>query len=1174
MTMETMRIMTLAHPTIRRTIATVALAVLGVVGLPAMAEAASPAFSISSTASPSRFVAGDNSGRAQYQVTFTNTSSFDTDGSAVTMTATIPPGLTLNPAGGGTAPSGIFAITETGGGPDTTCDPGPPVVCVTGLTHPIHPGESRTVFISVNVDAGAPSMLTSHVSVSGGGAAAASSIEQTPVSSAAAAFGFQALDTSFTDAAGSPETRAGAHPYAFRTGFQVNSISDPVGNNPPAGTLKDVAVKLPPGMVVNPNATPVRCTESQLRSRVGIFDASACPDASAVGIVRPTIGIFGFANPGAAGAIYNMVPPPGVPAELAFDAAHLGIYVHLLGGVDAAGKYQLTADAKDIPQYGVISGTNVDLWGDPSDPSHDYQRGKCEAVNFQGSTCPVSPDSTPLLTMPSACSNSLAVDFSVDSWEDPGNYVSAAAPTRDTDGNPIGVTGCSQLDFDPTLTAALGTTSADSSSALDVSLQVPQSDDPEALAEANLKSAKVTLPAGMAVNPSSADGLDACSPAQIGIGTKDEPTCPDASKVGTVEVDTPLLDGPLEGSVYLAKQNENPFSSLLALYITAERDGALIKLAGKVDPDPLTGRLTATFADNPQLPFSSFKLHFKGGNRAPLVSPPSCGTYEVQSELSPWSAADPDHPTAAEVVHTTDSFQITSGPGGGPCPDLGDPGRFTPEFSAGTVTPSAGLYSPFVLKVSRPDGQQSLKKIAVTLPLGLTAKLAGVPRCPQSAIVPGVGGSTSCPAGSQVGTVTVGAGAGATPFFLQNQPVYLTDGYDGAPFGLAIDTHALAGPLDLGHVVVRTKLSIDPITTQVSADAEPLPTIIQGIPLHIRSVTLKMDRNTFVLNPTSCDAQTVAGQITGAGSNLADPADDLVKSVSSPFQVGGCSNLALSPNLAISLTGKGQTTDNKHPGVSATVTQTPGQANLKKVRVALPLSLALDPDNANGLCEFTDGSKVDPTCPKASVVGTATATTPILDQPLTGPVYFVKNIRKDPKSGRDIRTLPKLVIPLTGENGVRLNLVGTSNVENNRLVTTFDNIPDAPVSGFKLNIIGGKGGILVVSGTDICKSTQVAAQQVDGQNGKTADANVYLQTPACPLKIISKKVGKTSVAIKIGGLGAGKVTVSGKGIKKTSKTIAKSTVATITAKRTKGKPGKVTVSFDPTGPAKAHKTTK
>jgi hypothetical protein len=348
--------------------------------------------------------------------------------------------------------------------------------------------------------------------------------------------------------------------------------------------------------------------------------------------------------------------------------------------------------------------------------------------------------------------------------------------------------------------------------------------------------------------------------------------------------------------------------------------------------------------------------------------------------------------------------------------------------------------------------------------------------------------------------------------------------------------------------------------------SDPMPRFVKGVPVLARDIRVTIDRPGFMVNPTNCAQQNITTTIASFDAATATP--------SQRFQTIGCNNLALAPRLAIALTGKGQTTDDKHPGVHATVSQAAGQSNLQKVTVSLPLSLALDTDNANGLCEFADGSKIDPTCPKSSIVGKAVAHTPLLGQPLIGPVYFVKNVRKDAKTGRNIRTLPKLVIPLTGENGLRLNLVGTSAVVDDRLVTTFDNIPDAPVSDFTLDINGGKGGILVVSGTDICKATQVADQQIDGQNGKAADADVYLQTTACPLKILSKKIGKTSVAIKVGGLGAGKVTVSGKGIKKTRKTISKSTVATIAAKRTKGKPGRVTVSFDPTGPAKARKTSK
>ena len=367
--------------------------------------------------------------------------------------------------------------------------------------------------------------------------------------------------------------------------------------------------------------------------------------------------------------------------------------------------------------------------------------------------------------------------------------------------------------------------------------------------------------------------------------------------------------------------------------------------------------------------------------------------------------------------------------------------------------------------------------------------------------------------------MTVGAGAGASPVYLP-QPgrtptaVYLAGPYKGAPFSLSIVVPAQAGPFDLGTVVVRAALFVDPLDSHVTVKADALPTILKGIPLKLRDVRVAIDRAGFMVNPTSCAAQQVTGDLTSAGG--------LTAAVASRVQVGDCASLALKPNLALTLSGKGQTTDGKHPAVTARLTQAPGQSNLKKVRVVLPLSLALDPDNANGLCEFVDGSKVVPTCPAASIVGSATARTPILNEPLTGPVYFVKNVRKDPKSGREIKTLPKLVLPLVGQNGVRLTLTGTSAVVNDQLVTTFDNIPDAPVSSFELNINGGKGGILAVSDADICKATQIADQQVVGQSNKTANADISIQTPACPTKIISKTIGKTSVKLKIGGLGAGR----------------------------------------------------
>ena len=678
-------------------------------------------------------------------------------------------------------------------------------------------------------------------------------------------------------------------------------------------------------------------------------------------------------------------------------------------------------------------------------------------------------------------------------------------------------------------------------------LTLPESKSPDGQATANLRNAVVSLPKGVAINPSSAVGLGGCDDASLKPRSTARASCSNNAKIGTAQFDVPVLPRPLEGAIYLRQPVPG---NLFRIVLVADGFGLHLKIAGEVKADPITGQLTATFVDNPQAPIRKLTLDFEGGSHAALVNPRACGTYTTRGQLTPWSSTTP--------VPVDSSFAVDQ--------NCGQETTFAPSLSAGGEDPTAGAYTPFHLRITRDGNGPAISTIDTKLPLGTLANIKSVPRCAEARAAAGTCGSES-----QVGRVTVGAGAGISPVFLPQAgksptAVYLAGPYKGAPFSLSIVVPAQAGPFDLGTVVTRAGLYVDPVTAQATVKADPLPTILEGIPLNVRDIRVDIDRPGFTFNPTNCDPQAVSGTITSeAGQAVA---------VSSPYQAVDCDQLDLTPKIALALSGKGQTTDGKHPGVDATLTQAPGQSNLKKVEVALPLSLALDPDNANGLCEFVDGSKPAPTCPKASIVGSATAVTPILGQPLSGPVYFVKNIRKDPKSGREIRTLPKLVIPLEGENGLKLTLTGTSNVVDDQLVTTFDQIPDAPVSSFKLNIAGGKGGILTVSGTDICKATQIADQQVEGQNGKQLDTDIYIQTPSCALKVLSKKVGKTSVAVKVGGLGAGKVAMSGKGIKKTAKTITRSTVATITAKRTKGKPGKVTVSFDPTGPAKARKTTK
>jgi hypothetical protein len=959
-----------------------------------------------------------------------------------------------------------------------------------------------------------------------------------PASAATAAnFEVDAFDAPTINADGTPATQAGSRPYETRNRIEIKHRSE-TGALVPLESARTLRVDLPPGFVGNPNAMP-KCTFEQLAEH-STASPNFCRSYTQVGVVGVNYqgGLPEFKR------LFNLDPPPGAVA--AFGFSFIDVPVVLIAKLRGGPDYGVSVEAFEINQAVPVAISDVRVWGIPADASHDVLRGSC--LFEQGGWPTVDPISScldgsrepvaagvapkPFLRNPTSCTSGgkgLETKLWAQSW--PGSFATASYTAEE------GITGCDQLRFDPTVEVRSTSSQPDSPAGLEVELSIPQDDNLTGLTQADMRLATVTLPEGMTISPSSADGLAACTDAELKLGVDVPAACPDASKIGTVEVETPLLDEKLSGGVYVRSQvSSDPGSGemfRIAIEIRDDDRGIAIKLPGQVRLDERTGRVTTTFDDNPQLPFSKLTLKLKGGSRAPLATPQSCGAKTVGATFGSW---------AGRQVDLQDSIAVG-------CPGTSG---FTPGFQAGALDPTAGAFSPFALRIDREDRQQYVSGVSVDMPQGLLAKLAGVPLCGSGQAADG-----DCPAGSRIGTATVGAGPGASPFFLKGD-VFLTDGYKGAPYGLAVHVHAKAGPFDLGWVRVRQALYVDPITAAVSVVSDPLPQVVKGVPVRLRSIAVDVDKPGFTINPTSCAPKSIGGVLGSVDGTTAAP--------SASFQVGGCASLDLKPELGLSLSGKGQTRDGGHPAVTALLTQKPGQANLKKVKVTLPLSLALDPDNSesDGLCSFLEGSKPDPKCPASSVVGKVTARTPILDEPLTGPVYFTKNERKDPKSGRSIKTLPKLVIPLTGQNGIKLTLTGTSAVVDDQLVTTFDNIPDAPVSSFRMDITGGKKGILVISGdkADICKSTQIADQEIDGQNNKSADGDIFIQTPSCPTKIISKTITKSSVKLKIGGLGAGKVTVTGRGIKKTTKTISKSTVATITAKRTgKAKPGAFRVKF-------------
>jgi uncharacterized repeat protein (TIGR01451 family) len=1021
-----------------------------------------PVWKITSLSTPTSFSGSDVPGSDEYEVKVTNVGDAPSDGSPITVTDTLPSGLAFDPAAG-----------YYGGGVDFnddrytygygreegffSCNEGPPVSCTdTGVV--IYPGHSFLMHVVVTV-AGASGSVVNHVSVSGGGVPSASANETTKIGSAPV-FGFQGFDGGFLDGHAASVSQAGSHPYQAVFDFSLNTLPNArLGSRiDPVGNPKQITTNLPAGLVVNPSATPVRCTEAQLESNV-------CPVASAVGKVEINVGLYGEAGPLTA-SIYNMVPPLGVPAELGFNAA-INLYIHLFGGVRTGGDYGLTATANDIVQYGSTIGITATLWGNPSDPSHDHTRGECShgADAEAGLSCPTPPDATPFLTLPSACSGPLTTSVSANSWQEPANFVQDSFSTHDASGAPLGVTGCEKLGFNPSLSVTPESQTGDSLTGLNVDLRLPQREtlEPESqelLAEADLKKAVVKLPAGVTISPSTANGLGACTPEEIGLSSKEKPSCPDSSKVGSAEVITPLLGHPAEGSLYVAQQGNNPFGSLVALYLVVEADGAIIKLPGEVSLDPVTGQVTTSFDKSPQLPFSELKLHIFGGPRAALVTPSGCGSYTTTGQLTPWSSETP--------VESDSSFQVT-----GSCGAQG----FGPSFSAGTSSNQAGGFSPFSVTISRNDGEQALGGVTVTTPPGLLGVIKGVERCPEPQASQG-----ACGQGSLIGHTTATAGVGPDPVSVTGQ-VFLTTGYKGAPFGLSIVVPAVAGPFNLGNVVVRASVNVDRSTGQITIVSDPLPTILQGVPLDIRTVNVTVDRQGFMFNPTSCDPLAVTGTLTSAQGATAG--------VSSRFQAANCAGLGFHPSFTVST----QAATSKKNGASLDVKvgyPMGSQANIRSTAVVLPRQLPARLTTIQQACPEAVFNANPASCPAGSNIGTATASTPVLAGALSGPAYLVSH------GGA---AFPDVTLVLQGE-GVTLVLIGSVDIKHGITSSDFASIPDAPISSFELNLPEGPhSGLTAVlpakAKGSLCGTSLSMPTTITAQDGAQITQNTKIAVTGC-----------------------------------------------------------------------------
>jgi hypothetical protein len=841
-----------------------------------------------------------------------------------------------------------------------------------------------------------------------------------------------------------PYTQAGGHPFELVTSFNFTSTD---GINPD-GHVKDIVVDLPAGFVGNPTVVPT-CKYTDLRNNAN------CPIQSQIGVLALNVDSgFGFDSP-AVTPVFNMVPSPGDVATFGFNISNVLTSIHI--GIRSDGDYGVRATLHNVSSFLWVMGSTLTLWGEPADPSHDTLRGSC--LNPDGSSngsCPANMPPQPFLSMPTDCSAPpQTTSIAIDSWESPATvltYTSVPAPMVD---------GCDKLSFAPSISFQPASPQAGAPSGYAFKLHVPQNLTAAGVSTPDLKDAAVTLPAGVSISPSSVNGLGACTDDQFGVRVLGVAQCPDSSKIGTVRVDTPNLPDPATGHIFLGQPLPG---QLFRLFVEAEGDNFRLKLVGNVSPNPITGQITTTFDDNPELPFSDFTLSFDGGPHAALSSPRACGTYTTTSSMTPYSA--PTTPLAMP----SDTFQITQGLGGGAC----GAAAFSPGFSAGTVTPVAGKSSDFTTTFTRGDGDQFLQGISLDMPAGLIAKIASVPvLCADAQAAAG-----TCDAGSKIGDVTTAAGPGTDPFYLPGQ-AYITGPYEGAPFGLSIVVPAKAGPFDLGTVVVRAAIFIDRQTTKIRIVSDPLPTILQGVPLQVRLVNVHVDRPGFMVNPTSCAPTTIGGDISST--------DGASAHVSSRFQVGDCAALPFDPQMAITIGSPRHTRAGVSTPLTTTLRMPPGDANLRSVSVSLPTTLnALLPvlNRACTLADFQAGR-----CSSSARVGSAVAVTPLLRDPLRGSVFFVKN---------PARTLPDLMVALRGQ--VAVDLTGKVSVgRGNRLTTRFDTIPDVAVTKFALRLVSGANGPVGTT-TSLCSAKARRALVQIGfraQSGKLIQRSQRMRIAGC-----------------------------------------------------------------------------
>jgi hypothetical protein len=961
-------------------------------------------------------------------------------------------------------------------------------------------------------------------------------------------FGIKSYEIRFLNEDGTPDTQAGSHPYRFVDLFTLNSHFKRQESNAdspyirlPDGVLRDVTVDLPPGFVGDPNATSKKCTGAQLRTGEGT-NSDFCPRESRLGLLQLNWSEAQTRTPYFSGYVFAMAPVRGVALQLGSNFFEPLLFIN--NGVLAGGDYPVQATVTEAPTSAPVIKSRLEMFGvvtpcvQVSPGSGKYHYNNCTGIQGGGEWEKEPSHSQPFLTMPSGCHGPLRSTIEAESWEEPGHWVKQSAVTHNAAGTPVALTGCSKLKFPAEISVAPDTTDASTSSGLTVNVHVPQTAalNPYGLAESSLRDTTVMLPEGVAINPSGGGGLEACSSNagalpegasgspgdQIGYKGQEELNaeyepgvkwstftpelasplapgsnfCPNGSKIGTVKIKTPLLEHELEGAVYLAAQDSNPFGSVVAMYIVAEDpySGSLIKLAGEVTLNPQTGQIVTTFKNTPDLPFENLELHFFGGERAPLSTPSHCGTYTTTAVFTPWDGNGP--------VTSESSFEIEHGSGGGPCPGATLP--FNPTVNAGATNIQAGAFSPLTVTVNRKDGEQNLKSLQAKLPPGLSGVLSGVELCPEPQANEGL-----CGANSKVGEATIGVGVGNDPFTVTGGKFYLTGPYNGhgnctvgevgcAPFGLTFEVPAKAGPFDLANtknnhpacdcVVVRGKIELDPQTAAIAITSNPpgtpdsIPTSIEGIPLEIQHVNATTTRGNFQFNPTNCSKMALTGtvQLNEGGTST----------ITTPFQVTNCAALKFEPKFSVSTSAKTSRTGGASLTAKLAYPNVPQgtDADIARVKVELPKQLPSRLTTLQKACTAGQFEANPAACPTASKIGYATVHTPLIPVPLQGPAIFVSH-------GGE--AFPSLTLVLQGY-GITIDLVGTTDIKSGVTSTTFKTVPDQPFSSFELTLPEGPYSALTAPGNLCTAKNLTMPTEFLAQNGAELKQATKIAVTGCP----------------------------------------------------------------------------